>query len=366
MSDQQLSAMINCLMKHGREVKKCGSGFKCLSPFKNEKSPSFHLFEKSGRWYWRDFSADCGGDAIKLLQTLDAASFPDACVRTGQEHILEKGSLSPTPPVRLIKLPDGTRKIVGSQVTPQLKELVPLVQEHFVNDVYYKARSAPNIMLQFIMHHFGEADAAGAADENICMCADPYSTVQDNRGTMWWAYIDTLGRVVRLKRCVYAFEQDPRMLTGWTIKRDRSTTISLACKDHGVPQGSSVQHLYGLPYLRRSEDTVFIVESEKTAELLRIKTCHSSILATGGSGFQAAVLYPVRDKKLVLLPDMDKRQQSFEKVKDLRAYGLDIRVGDWWSDYAERYKIGAHEDIGDLVQMLTKPKCFELWSKLEK
>jgi len=50
----------------------------------------------------------------------------------------------------------------------------------------------------------------------------------------------------------------------------------------------------------------------------------AAFLQTGGSGFKAAVLYQVRDTELVLPPDIDMREQSFERVKDLKTYGLSI------------------------------------------
>ena len=40
---------------------------KALSPFRDESNPSFGIFERDGRWFWKDFSMDKGGDEIDFL-----------------------------------------------------------------------------------------------------------------------------------------------------------------------------------------------------------------------------------------------------------------------------------------------------------
>lgn len=49
---------------------------KALSPFREEKDGSFGVFERDGRWYWKDFAMDESGDEVDflvLLKGLDKA-----------------------------------------------------------------------------------------------------------------------------------------------------------------------------------------------------------------------------------------------------------------------------------------------------
>lgn len=39
----------------------------CLSPFRDEKEPSFSVFEQKGMWFWRDHALNIGGDEIDLI-----------------------------------------------------------------------------------------------------------------------------------------------------------------------------------------------------------------------------------------------------------------------------------------------------------
>jgi hypothetical protein len=43
---------------------------KALSPFRDEKNPSFGIFERDGRWFWKDFNGE-GGDELDFLMALE-------------------------------------------------------------------------------------------------------------------------------------------------------------------------------------------------------------------------------------------------------------------------------------------------------
>jgi hypothetical protein len=50
----------------------CGDGDRAKksarSPFRDETNPSFSVFQTDGRWFWKDFATDEGGDEITYLQ----------------------------------------------------------------------------------------------------------------------------------------------------------------------------------------------------------------------------------------------------------------------------------------------------------
>ncbi|MFZ9044973.1 MAG: DNA primase [Cyclobacteriaceae bacterium] len=57
-------------------LKKSGSSYKALSPFTNEKTPSFYVVPSKG--IFKDFSSGKGGDCIAFLMEIDGLSYPEA------------------------------------------------------------------------------------------------------------------------------------------------------------------------------------------------------------------------------------------------------------------------------------------------
>lgn len=72
-------------------LKRAGAQYKCLTPFKKERTPSF--FVNPARQIWHCFSTNQGGDVIKFIQVYENLDFPSA-VRL----LAERGG---------IKLPEG-------------------------------------------------------------------------------------------------------------------------------------------------------------------------------------------------------------------------------------------------------------------
>ncbi|MEM9337949.1 MAG: DNA primase [Bacteroidota bacterium] len=57
-------------------LKRSGSSFKALSPFSNEKTPSFYVVPSKG--IFKDFSSGKGGDAITFVMEIDGLSYVEA------------------------------------------------------------------------------------------------------------------------------------------------------------------------------------------------------------------------------------------------------------------------------------------------
>lgn len=57
-------------------LKRSGSSFKALSPFANEKTPSFYVVPSKG--IFKDFSSGKGGDAITFVMEIDGLSYVEA------------------------------------------------------------------------------------------------------------------------------------------------------------------------------------------------------------------------------------------------------------------------------------------------
>jgi DNA primase len=66
----------------GRELKKQGSGWVCLSPFTDERSPSFTIYDGATRF--KDFSSAKSGDVISLLMECENLEFVAAIERLAE------------------------------------------------------------------------------------------------------------------------------------------------------------------------------------------------------------------------------------------------------------------------------------------
>ena len=58
------------------QLKKSGSSWVGLSPFSQEKSPSFYVHPDKG--FFKCFSSGEGGDAISFIQKIENLEFPEA------------------------------------------------------------------------------------------------------------------------------------------------------------------------------------------------------------------------------------------------------------------------------------------------
>lgn len=39
----------------------------CRSPFREDRHPSFGIFERDGRWWWKDHGTGAGGEEVEFL-----------------------------------------------------------------------------------------------------------------------------------------------------------------------------------------------------------------------------------------------------------------------------------------------------------
>ena len=69
------------------QLKKAGSNFKGLSPFADEKSPSFMV--SPVKQIWKDFSTGKGGNAISFLMEHEHYSYPEAIRYLAKKYNIE-------------------------------------------------------------------------------------------------------------------------------------------------------------------------------------------------------------------------------------------------------------------------------------
>jgi hypothetical protein len=80
----------------GRHTKliKAGPEWKCLSPLREERTPSFFINDKKGSWY--DFGIGAGGDIFTFVMMVNGANFPEAVSRCAEMARDTKLRISPT------------------------------------------------------------------------------------------------------------------------------------------------------------------------------------------------------------------------------------------------------------------------------
>ncbi|MDG1823861.1 MAG: DNA primase [Flavobacteriaceae bacterium] len=69
------------------QLKKSGSNFKGLSPFSNEKSPSFMV--SPAKQIWKDFSSGKGGNVVSFLMEHEHFTFPEAIKFLAKKYNIE-------------------------------------------------------------------------------------------------------------------------------------------------------------------------------------------------------------------------------------------------------------------------------------
>jgi DNA primase len=74
-------------------LKRAGREMRGLSPFKNERTPSFFVNDHKGSWF--DFSSGQNGDIFKFLMLTEGLSFPEAVERLAEEAGLPVPAASP-------------------------------------------------------------------------------------------------------------------------------------------------------------------------------------------------------------------------------------------------------------------------------
>src|SRR5690606_4391756 len=71
------------------QLQKKGRNHICNSPFTDEKTPSFHVFEKAGNVFYKCFSSGKGGTLIDLLQQCKQLNFVEAI-----KHVAELNNIT--------------------------------------------------------------------------------------------------------------------------------------------------------------------------------------------------------------------------------------------------------------------------------
>ena len=75
-------------------LKKSGSNYRGLSPFNQERTPSFYVVPSKG--FFKDFSSGKAGDAITFLMEVEGMSYPEAIKHLAKKYGIEISEEAPT------------------------------------------------------------------------------------------------------------------------------------------------------------------------------------------------------------------------------------------------------------------------------
>ena len=182
----------------------------------------------------------------------------------------------------------------------------------------------PSTMQRFL-HFISEQGVNEVWKAQGCMVgADP----KDEWLTYFWYATRDL-RFCTAKVVQYKGEWDNKFRRFTAVKRDKQGKHYQLHKSLGLDYAPI---LYGLPYIQLDTEVVNIVESEKSAEIMRICHPHSVWLATGGkNNLREEVLRDVSEFCINLWPDRD---------------GINA-----WSAFADRWNGAKDKDSGNAYRI---------------
>lgn len=143
-----------------------------------------------------------------------------------------------------------------------------------------------------------------------------YGVSTDNHGNAVFWFVDVNGRILHDKRMAY-------------LENGHRNREFGAWRKFTMAKGYTGKCFFGAN-LWKDAKKVYVCESEKTA-LLFYLYYGKPIIATGGKNALTEV-----DDHLVLVPDMDAREEWEEKGT----------VWKWWKNFTD---VGDHDDIGDAI-----------------
>ena len=129
------AARIEEIIKDFVDLKKAGVNYKGLSPFTEEKTPSFVV--SPSKRIWKDFSSGKGGNVVSFLMEYDGCSYPDAL-----RYIAEKYNIE----IEEEELTD--KQIHQKSVKDKLYEATLFAEKYF-QDILWNTNEGKNIGLSY-------------------------------------------------------------------------------------------------------------------------------------------------------------------------------------------------------------------------
>ena len=124
-------------------LKKAGSNFKGLSPFSQEKTPSFIV--SPAKQIWKDFSSGKGGNVVAFLMEHEGFSYPEALKYLGKKYNIEIEEFSKTPEEQIkFDLRESIFIVLNFSYEYYVKNLIETDKGKSIGISYLKSRGFTN------------------------------------------------------------------------------------------------------------------------------------------------------------------------------------------------------------------------------
>ena len=242
------------------QLKKRGANYVGLSPFANERTPSFTVSPAKG--IFKDFSTGKGGSAVTFLMELEKFSYPEALKWLAKKYGIEVEETVEAPENREEDLRRESLMIVSGYAAKFFHEsLLETDEGKSIGLSYFKERGFSNdIIKKFELGYSPdqwEAFTGSAIKEGYKeqFLVDSGLSVKRDNGTLYDRY---RGRVMFP---IHNFTGRVIAFGGRTLKKDKNVPKYVNSPESEIYHKSNV--LYGLYFAKkaiREEDNCYLVE----------------------------------------------------------------------------------------------------------
>jgi len=242
------------------QLKKRGANYVGLSPFANERTPSFTVSPAKG--IFKDFSTGKGGSAVTFLMELEKFSYPEALKWLAKKYGIEVEETVEAPENREEDLRRESLMIVSGYAAKFFHEsLLETDEGKSIGLSYFKERGFSNdIIKKFELGYSPdqwEAFTGSALKEGYKeqFLVDSGLSVKRDNGTLYDRY---RGRVMFP---IHNFTGRVIAFGGRTLKKDKNVPKYVNSPESEIYHKSNV--LYGLYFAKkaiREEDNCYLVE----------------------------------------------------------------------------------------------------------
>ncbi|MEC8113223.1 MAG: DNA primase, partial [Bacteroidota bacterium] len=348
-------------------LKKSGSSLRGLSPFTNEKTPSFYVLPAKG--IFKCFSSGKGGNVVSFLMELEKASYPEALRMLAQRYNIEVEEKAPTP-----------EELAAATAKESLSNLVAWASKWFMDQMrntdtgkaigrsYFVERGFRDDVLDTFMIGYSPdswdamataAQEAGYTAEKLveaglCKQRDDGSLWDFFKGRVMFPIRDVTGRVIGFG--------------GRTLTTDKKVAKYFNSPESILYNKSKV--LYGMHLAKQpinKEERCFLVEGY-TDVMAMHQAGVENVVSSSGTALTAGQIHLIRrfTKNVTVIFDGDAAgiRASLRGIDMLLAEGMSVKVvllpdGDDPDTYAKKVGSDAlhraiHEDAQDFLQFKAK------------
>ena len=361
------AAVIEDVVGDHVELKKSGSSFRGLSPFTNEKTPSFYVLPAKG--IFKCFSSGKGGNVVSFLMELEKASYPEALRMLAQRYNIEVEEKAPTP-----------EELAAATAKESLSNLVAWASKWFMDQMrntdagkaigrsYFVERGFRDDVLDtFVIGYSPDSwDAMATAAQEAGYTADKLVEAglckQRDDGSLWdffkgrvmFPIRDVTGRVIGFG--------------GRTLTTDKKVAKYFNSPESILYNKSKV--LYGMHLAKQpinKEERCFLVEGY-TDVMAMHQAGVENVVSSSGTALTAGQIHLIRrfTKNVTVIFDGDAAgiRASLRGIDMLLAEGMSVKVvllpdGDDPDTYAKKVGSDAlhraiHDDAQDFLQFKAK------------